>query len=55
MDVTKILAELRSERDDIEQAILALERFDPHSAGAAKGAGQSVSEIRGFREPDDAF
>ena len=27
MDINKILAEFRSERDDIERAIIALERF----------------------------
>jgi len=27
MDINKILAELRSERDDIERAIIALEKF----------------------------
>jgi hypothetical protein len=28
MDVTRLISDLRSERDDIERAILALERID---------------------------
>ena len=53
MDVTKILLELRSEREQIEWAILSLERFDQPSTGTTEAAAQSVTEIRKVREPDD--
>jgi hypothetical protein len=53
MDVTGILSELRSEREDIERAILSLERFDRHGTGTTEAAAQSVTEIRRVREPDD--
>jgi hypothetical protein len=53
MDVTTILSELRSEREDIEQAILSLERHIRSSARTTKAAAQSVTEIRRVREPGD--
>ena len=52
MDVTKIISELRLEREDIERAILSLERFDRPSAGTAEVAAQSAPGIRMVREPD---
>ena len=42
MDVTGILSELRFEREDIERAILSLERFDWHSTGTTEAAAQAV-------------
>jgi hypothetical protein len=52
MDVTKIISELRLEREDIERAILSLERVDRPSAGTIEAAAQSGTEIRMVREPD---
>ena len=46
MDVTQIISELRSEREDIERKILSLERIDRLSTGTTEGAVRSVAEIR---------
>jgi len=51
MDVTRVLSELRMEREEIEQAILSLERSDRRGAGATGAAAHSVTEIRRVREP----
>ena len=45
MDVTKIILGLRSELEDIEGAILALERCDRHSTGTTEAAAQ-LAEIK---------
>jgi hypothetical protein len=55
MDVTKIIAELRSEWEDIEREILALERLDRLSAGTMEATAQSVIEIRRVKEPDEGW
>jgi hypothetical protein len=52
MDVTRIIAELRSERQEIERAILSLERFDRRSNGATKETPRYVTDIRRVMEPD---
>jgi len=52
MDVTKIISELRLEREDIERAILSLERFDRPSTGTTEMAAQSAAGIQMVREPD---
>ena len=51
--MARILSELRLEREDIEQAILFLERSYRPSSGTTKAAAQSVAEIRRPKEPDD--
>ena len=53
MDVTRIISELRSEQEDIDRAILALERFDRVSIGTTERAVQSTTEIRAVKEPED--
>ena len=50
MDVTGTISELRAERENIEQAILSLERFDRLSAGTTKESTQSVIQIRRTKE-----
>ena len=45
MDVTRMISELRSEREHIEQTILSLERFDRLSTEAAEAAAQPVTYI----------
>jgi hypothetical protein len=55
MDVTRIIAELRSEREDIERAILSLERLDRLSTATREGAVQSMTEISRDKEPDDGL
>lgn len=56
MDVTKILAELKAEREQIEEAILSLERLArgrgkrrgrPPAWMSIEGAGQAVPKRRG--------
>ena len=51
MDVTGVISELRSERDDVEQEILFLERADQHSTRTAEAATQSATEIRRGQRP----
>ena len=53
MDVTSIIAELRSEREQIEQDILSLERFGRRSAGATRAKPRSVTEMKRRLELDD--
>jgi hypothetical protein len=53
MDVRRILEELRSERQEIEQTILSLERSARHNPGATKAA-QSVIEMKKRTAPDNA-
>lgn len=53
MDVIRILSDLRSEREKIEEGILCLERSDRPSTGTTERAPRSVTEIRRIREPDD--
>jgi hypothetical protein len=45
MDVTRVIAGLRLEREHIERIILSLERFDRLSIEAAEVAAQSVTYI----------
>jgi hypothetical protein len=45
MDVTRIISELRLEREHIERTILSLERFDRLSTGTAEVAAQSETYI----------
>ena len=45
MDVTRVLSELRSEREEIEQAILDLEQTDPLSDRTAEAAARLVTAI----------
>lgn len=52
MDITRLLSDLRSEPQDIEQAILSLERLGRRSSVPAKLAFQSEAEVR-IVEPDD--
>ena len=57
MDVKQILSELRWEREDIEKAILCLERSDRPGTGTAEtasAAAQPVIEIGSIKKPDDA-
>jgi hypothetical protein len=49
MDVSSILSKLRSEREDIEQAILFLERSDQLNTRAQQETEHSVIEIRRVR------
>ena len=51
MDVTRIISRLRSEREEIEQAILFLERFDRPVPGHQK-QWQSVVEFRSVKKPE---
>jgi hypothetical protein len=44
MDVKRTISELRSERRQIEQVILSLERFIRFSSGTTEAAAQSVTE-----------
>ena len=53
MDVRGIIAELRSERQQIERAILSLKRFDRRDVGATRATAQSVTEIGSIIETDD--
>jgi len=48
MDITKILKELRSEREEIERAILALERF------GGKRRGRPPKWMKAIGEPTQA-
>jgi hypothetical protein len=52
MDVTRIISELRSEQEKIEQEIRFLERADRHGAGTTEAAAHSVTEIRKVGESD---
>ena len=52
MDVTRIISELRSEQEEIEQEILSLERGDGPGSGTTEAAARSVTEIRTGGEPD---
>jgi hypothetical protein len=45
MDVTRLISELRLEREHIERTILSLERFDRLSAETSEVAAQSVTHI----------
>jgi DNA-binding response OmpR family regulator len=53
VDVTGVIAELRSEREEIERAILGLERSDRPSAKTTDAAAQSATGIRVLKELDD--
>jgi|HubBroStandDraft_5_1064220.scaffolds.fasta_scaffold166905_1 hypothetical protein len=47
MDLTKALAELRSERDDIDQAILSLERLaGSRPRGRGRPPGHKIGAVR---------
>ena len=52
MDVTKILSELRKEREYIEQAILALEQVGRRPARTAGAGAQAATGIRRVGETD---
>ena len=45
MDVTRLISELRLEREHIERTILSLERFDGLSTETAEVVAQSVTCI----------
>jgi DNA repair exonuclease SbcCD ATPase subunit len=51
--VTRIISELRSEREDIEQDILTLERYDRLRTRAVEAAAQPVTEITKIKGPGD--
>ena len=51
MDLTRIIGELRLEREEIERAIFSLERFD--RPGTTVAAVQSATAIRVVKEPND--
>jgi hypothetical protein len=47
MDLAKALAELREQRDDIDQAILSLERLaSGRSRGPGRPPGRTLSRVR---------
>ena len=53
MDLERIISELRSERDDIELAILYLERrFDQPRNATSEPATLAGTEIRRIKSPD---
>jgi hypothetical protein len=52
MDVTGIIAELRSELQEIDRTILSLEGSNRVGTGATATQPQSSVEIRGVRKPD---
>jgi DNA-binding response OmpR family regulator len=54
MDVTRVLSDLRSEREDIEHAILSLERLDRPSAQTTDAAAQSATGIRVVKAPNES-
>ena len=45
MDVTRLISELRLEREHIERSILSLERFDRLNTETAEVGAQSVTYI----------
>jgi hypothetical protein len=51
MDVHRFILELRAEREDIEHAILSLEKGDQLRNGTTSVAKQSVTDIRRVKEP----
>jgi len=53
MDVARIIEELRSERREIEQAILLLERAGPRGARPTWAKPGAVVEIGRARQVDD--
>jgi hypothetical protein len=53
MNVAGIITELRSELQEIDDAIRSLERFNPLT-GAAESQARSVIEIRLVTKPNDA-
>jgi hypothetical protein len=53
MNVAGIIERLRSELQEIEDAIRSLERFQPFTK-AARARAQSVTEIRSVAKPGDA-
>jgi hypothetical protein len=51
--IERLLSELRSELEDIDQSILSMKRSDPFNSGTANGnPKQSIIEIRGNKEPE---
>jgi hypothetical protein len=52
MDVKGLISALRSERAQIDQAILALQRAAQPNSKKTEGLRASVVEIRGAREPE---
>jgi DNA-binding response OmpR family regulator len=54
MHLTGVLADLRSEREDIEHAILSLERLDRPSAQTTDAAAQSATGIRVVKAPNES-
>jgi hypothetical protein len=53
MDVTRMISKLRSERDDIDQAILRLERRDQTGSGRIQAAERPVTEIRKVNKAEE--
>ncbi len=54
VDMTRVIAELRSEREEIERAILTLERPDRPLAEVMEANELSATELRIVRKPDAA-
>ena len=52
MDIAKALTELREERDDLDQAILSLERL---ASGRPRGRGRPPGRTTGPRKKPRAF
>jgi len=52
MDHTRIISDLRSDRNHIEQSILSAERSDRLSTGIGKAAANSATEIRRIGKPE---
>src|ERR1017187_469872 len=52
MDIAKALTELRKERDDLDQAILSLERL---ASGRPRGRGRPPGRTTGPRKKPRAF
>ena len=54
MNLTGLMEELRSELQQIEEAIRSLEQFNTLSTGSSGAGGRSVIEVRRVTEPDDS-
>jgi CheY-like chemotaxis protein len=52
VDLRRIISELRSERQEIERAVLSLERFDPPDTGTTEAAAQSATAITEVKRSD---
>jgi len=50
MDLARIISELRSEREEIDQAILSVERSDPLNTPKPQGAAQPITDFSRARK-----